>query len=82
MTAVQKAAKAAKKAADAAKLGERVTAARGMLDANPDLLKDRGHPNDYRAKCGDTGRDYVEFLLRAGGAKGRNDACKIIERAV
>ncbi len=80
VTAVQKAARAAKKIADAAKLKERIVVTRAILDANPALLTDRGHPNEWRARCGDTARDYVEFLLRSGGAKGRSDACKIVEK--
>jgi hypothetical protein len=81
LTAVELATKKAKKVIAAQKLTARIAQTRATLDANPSLLTDRPHPNSWRASCGDTGRDYIEFLLRCGGAKGRGDACKIVEKA-
>ena len=74
-----KAAVAAKKAAVAAeKLAARVKVAETKLEAAPELLKGAPHPFGFGGK---TLRDYVEFLLRFGGAAGRTKACKFVETA-
>lgn len=42
-------------------------------------LKAEGHPNEYRAKAGDTRLDWVEFMLRRSGRTGRAKLHKFLK---
>lgn len=58
-------------------LKARMDAASTKLDANPALLTDRPHPSIEKK----TLRDYVTWMLRNAGDRGRLVACKIVEAA-
>ncbi len=62
------------------KIMARVKSALAILAANPSLLTNTPHPNDYFAGIGKTRRDYLVYLL-GGGETGKSMACKEIEAA-
>jgi hypothetical protein len=61
-------------------LAVRVSRTKAQLIANPTLLADRPHPNEYSARAGKTLRDYVEWMLLHGGVVGRTKACRTVAR--
>ena len=81
LTDAQRAVRKIQRDNKAAKLAERRAAARGLLDANPELMTDEPHPMAWRAERGDTMRDYALFLLTCGGATGQARGCRMVEQA-
>ena len=81
VTSVQQATKKAQKEQAAARLAERVAAAKAKLAADPALLTDQPHPNAYWASKGETLRNSIVFLIERAGAAGQTKGCKAVERA-
>ena len=81
VTVVQKQTRKLTKARKLASLAVRVEATKVRLAAEPKLLSDRLSPWGDGKGGRQTVRQQVEFLLECGGAKGRTDACKLVEGA-
>lgn len=62
------------------RLMARVARVSEILDAHPWLFTSKPHPNAYYASQGKTLRDYYEFMLKNGGATGRTDVCRAVEK--
>lgn len=71
----------AKREAAHQRLMARVESARQDLAAHPWLFANLPHPHAYHASQGKTLRDYYEWMLRHGGATGRESVCKAVEKS-
>lgn len=67
--------------AKARRLAERVERAKAILIEHPRLLTDEPHPYAASNQSHWTLRDRVEWLFANAGARGRTQACQIVERA-